>query len=411
MCMLHLFQKSGHDLFVAHCNFSLRAEASVEDEAMINQYCKSKNIPFESIRFDTLKEAKRVGVSTQMIARNLRYDWFSRLKLKHKIDFIATGHHAGDSLETALLNLTRGTGINGLKGILPLHHGILRPLLFAQKEGILAYVKQEKIPFREDSSNVSVKYHRNFIRHKVVPLLEEINPSLKEGFLQTSERVAKALFFINTKVEFFKKKYIRSENGLLTIFKIDFFDLENRLLIEFWLDQLAFNYGTVKAIFKEEIRLSGKQFISATHQLTFDREEILVKPFTSANQVEVTISLKQSVVETKIGTLKLEEVVDFPTNDSLKSPDKAYLDFSKLKFPLKLRNWQNGDRFRPFGMKQTKLISDFLIDKKVPLPVKDKTLVLCSAGEVVWLLGHRISDDYKVDKNTPTLLKLTFTDL
>ena len=411
MCMLHLFQKTGHELLVAHCNFSLRAEASSEDEAMIRQYCKAKEVAFVSIRFDTLKEAKKSGVSTQMIARSLRYDWFATLKLKHEIDFVATAHHSGDSLETALLNLTRGTGINGLKGILPLQHGVLRPLLFAEKKGIIAFVEKEQIPFREDSSNVSVKYHRNFIRHKVVPLLEEINPSLKAGFLQTSERVAKALDFINAKTENFKKQDVRFENGFHTIFQKDFFEPGNRLLVEFWLDELAFNYDTVKAIFKEDSRLSGKQFRSVSHQLTFDREVILVSSFTSTSLVDTTISLSQSVVETKIGVLKLEETEDFPMDDSLKSPHKAYLNLDKLKFPLNLRNWQNGDIFRPFGMKHRKLISDFLIDQKVPLPVKNKTLVLCSAGEVVWLVGHRISDDYKVAKNTSGLLELTFSDL
>ncbi len=411
MSLLHLFQKTEYTILVAHCNFSLRGEDSDGDQAMIRKYCESHKIAFETVKFDTAKEAEMAGVSTQMIARSLRYDWFNELKQKLDLGFVATAHHSGDSLETALLNLTRGTGIKGLKGILPLKNELLRPLLFTNKETIRAYAEKEQIPYREDSSNASDKYHRNFIRHKVMPLLESINPNLRVGFLQTSERVAKALDFIEQKTEKFKKAYILKENGFDKILQKDFFEPENRVPLEFWLDELGFNYDTVNAIFKEEVRISGKQFKSPTHQLTFDRESILVNVLSSIDDIRIEISMEETAIDTKFGVLKLKVIDEFPPLESLKMQCKAYLDFSKLKFPLILRNWRKGDRFKPFGMKHSKLISDFLIDQKIALPVKEKTMVICSDNEIIWVVGYRISDNYKVNKSCSKLLELTYTSL
>lgn len=408
MTMLQLFENTTFNVVVAHCNFFLRGSDSDGDERMIAKYCEEKGIVFKNIKFKTLEEAKKRKISTQMVARELRYEWFDKLLKEEKLDFIATAHHAEDSFETALLNLTRGTGISGLKGILPKSGNMIRPILFAEKQAILTYANKNNIPWREDSSNTSDKYKRNFVRHQVLPLLQKLNPKMFQGFLQTGERVSLAFDFLRTSSEKFIKEKVHAKDKELSMALSDFFNPENRAMIDFWLDSLNFNYSTISSIFRSQEYISGTQFLSSSRQLLIDRDKVIILPFSDSHVVNLEIDEGLKELDLGMYRLRMEKNRIFPTDEDLKNPNRAFLNYTKLKFPLTLRNWRKGDSFNPFGMKGNKLVSDFLIDEKVPLHLKKKTLVLCSGDEVVWILGHRIADGYKVEKADQEIVKFVY---
>ncbi|MCL4140017.1 UNVERIFIED_CONTAM: hypothetical protein GTU68_054145 [Idotea baltica] len=410
MCMLRLFEGTKYKLVVAHCNFSLRAESSDGDEDMIRAYCKERSITFESIKFDTLAYADEHKVSTQMAARDLRYPWFESLLKQYGLKWIATAHHAQDSVETALLNLTRGTGLSGLKGILPKSGNLIRPLLFAKKADIISFAEQNEIPWREDSSNASDKYKRNHIRHHVIPLLEELNPKLLENFANTGTRLNNALIYIKSEFGLFKKKYLRNENGSIVIDAEVFFNPEKATLIEFWLGELNFNYDAISAMLASKDSLSGSQFLSKSHRLLFDRETVIVTLREhTVPKIELSIDSLTEELEFDLGKLTFQKLSKFPPKEDLLNPNKAFLNMAHLAYPITLRNWQKGDVFQPFGMKGKKKVSDFLIDEKVPVSEKEKTLVLCSGNEVIWIVGKRISEKIKIDRSTSEVLEITFS--
>ncbi|AWV98554.1 tRNA lysidine(34) synthetase TilS [Arcticibacterium luteifluviistationis] len=410
MCMLRLFEGTKYKVVVAHCNFSLRGEHSDGDEELIKAYCSQRGIKFETIKFDTLGYAAEQKISMEMAARDLRYTWFEGLLKKHKLQWIATAHHAQDSLETALLNLTRGTGLSGLKGILPKTDRVIRPLLFAKKDDIKAFAEQEGIPWREDSSNASDKYNRNHVRHHVIPLLEKLNPKVVENFHHTSSRVTNALDYIKNELLVFKRDYLKTTEDSISIASDVFFDESKATLVEFWLEELGFNYDTTISVLASKESLSGSQFFSASHRLLIDRETVIVTLISQKTEMlDIEIPNDSEDVECIFGNLKFKVFSDLPSKEELIKPTKAFLNVAKLNYPLKLRKWQKGDVFQPFGMKGKKKVSDFLIDEKVPVSEKEKVMVLCSDREIVWLLGYRISENFKIDKSTSQLLEVTYS--
>lgn len=407
MCMLKLFENTSYRLLVAHVNFQLRKEDSIGDELMIKNYCKEKSIPFQSNKFETLEYAQKYKISTQMAARDIRFGYFNQLLKAYNLDFIATAHHAEDSLETALLNLTRGTGLSGLKGILPKQNNLIRPLLFVQKAEILAFAEENQLKWREDSSNISIKYKRNFLRHKVIPLLKEQNPQITSNFLQTSKRVSESLDFIERQSNLFIDKNVREINEKWWIEKLVLFNSDNKVLVEFWLESFGFNYAAINSILLSEKSLSGTQFMSPTHLLNIDRDFIIVSILKEKVIVNELIKDDVKFFIGHFGSLTFETINEYPDKEDLMFKQYAFLDLSKLKFPLNLRNWEQGDKFVPFGMKESKKISDFLIDQKVPLPEKEKVLVLCSENEIVWVLDYRVSALAAIDKNSSNILKIS----
>lgn len=407
MCMLKLFENTSYRLLVAHVNFQLRKEDSIGDELMIKNYCKEKSIPFQSNKFETLEYAQKYKISTQMAARDIRFGYFNQLLKAYNLDFIATAHHAEDSLETALLNLTRGTGLSGLKGILPKQNNLIRPLLFVQKAEILAFAEENQLKWREDSSNISIKYKRNFLRHKVIPLLKEQNPQITSNFLQTSKRVSESLDFIERQSNLFIDKNVREINEKWWIEKLVLFNSDNKVLVEFWLESFGFNYAAINSILLSEKSLSGTQFMSPTHLLNIDRDFIIVSILKEKVIVNELIKDDVKFFTGHFGRLTFETINEYPDKEDLMFKQYAFLDLSKLKFPLNLRNWEQGDKFVPFGMKESKKISDFLIDQKVPLPEKEKVLVLCSENEIVWVLDYRVSALAAIDKNSSNILKIS----
>jgi tRNA(Ile)-lysidine synthase len=403
MVMLHLFKQAGFSIGVAHCNFQLRGEESKGDEALVNKVCLEAGIAFHSKQFETESYAHAKGISIQMAARELRYSFFNELAEEKDYQYIATAHHLNDNLETVLLNLVRGTGMDGITGIPVKHHNIIRPLLFASRENILEYATSNRFSWREDSSNASDKYHRNLLRNQVVPLLKKINPGLEQGFHNSLERLkgSAALAFQSLR-QFRSEAVTETENRIY----IDKSKLNGQVspAVILWelVKDKGFNFDQCCAVIDTNHQ-TGKVFYSDKFQLTIDRIKYIISPIKTVVDVEVVIDLSLSIAQR--GNQKLTfKVIDKSAFFIDRDPVIGQFDFHKLTFPLTWRTWRPGDRFVPLGMSLQKKLSDFFIDTKVSLPDKDGITVLESAGEIVWIVGYRISDKFKVTEQTSQIL-------
>lgn len=397
MVMLNLFYKSGFSFSVAHCNFSLRGKESDGDEALASKTCDEKGIEFFCIRFETEKYAQENKLSIQVAARNLRYDWFSKLCGEHRFSKIAIAHNRDDVAETLILNLTRGTGLKGLSGIKMINGRIIRPLLDFSRNEILVYANEHSIAYREDSSNSSVKYARNRIRHNVLPELEKLNPSAKRSISETANHVHEAWNLVDDYLLKLKKEIVTTDKerffySIPVLLKEKY----SKLFLFEELTQFGFSYDTIEQVVKSFRGQSGKVFYSSTHQLLHNRDYLELTERKEIEKMFVRIDNDclsiDSPINLKFHLINKSESYDIPRNAEI-----ASLDFDKLTFPLELRPWNSGDKFMPFGMAQFKKVSDFLIDLKVSLVDKEKVYVLTSNNEIVWVVGMRIDNRYKVD--------------
>ena len=406
--MADLFAKAKFDFAIAHCNFGLRGEESDADEVFVKKLAVKYKVPFFTTTFQTEAFAESEKLSTQMAARMLRYQWFESLLEKEKFDYLATAHHQNDVLETVLLNLSKGTGIAGLHGIRIKNNNIIRPLWFAEKELIFDYVVENQLIFREDSSNESVKYQRNLLRNEVVPLLKQINPNLDQSIRQTVERVMAAEDVFEKEIITLQNHIVRKENGATFI---KFSEIIEKPSGDVWLHELLkpFHFNFVQS---QEITLAlegeaGKTFLSPTHTLVKDRTELVI---TAKDLSDFgTIILEEGIEEIIFGTHTLEieeferpEDFDLPTGKNI-----ACLDAEKLQFPLQIRKWKVGDWFCPLGMNGKKNISDLLNDLKIPNNLKEQVYVLTSGGSIVWIIGHRIDNRFKVTPKTEGICLIT----
>ncbi len=398
---------------VAHCNFQLRGKDSDDDQIFVENLCKENNVVFHTTTFDTKAYAKKNKISIEMAARTLRYEWFESLRQELNFDYIATAHHLNDSIETVLLNLTKGTGISGLKGISAKKGHIIRPMLFASRKEIDAYVAAQNLSWREDSSNASNDYQRNLIRNQVVPLLKKINPNLDETFARNLERFQSLEADFRKNLSHFKATVMREENGVffLKISNIKYWQSANYYLEEL-LKEFGFNYFQSKEIFNSLDGLSGKVFHSENFTLLKDREELVISlPSTSEKSVLLSISLDEINQEQsfdflnnklRFTVLSIEEIDGkFERNNAI-----LFADFDKIKFPITLRTWQKGDWFIPLGMKGKKKISDFLINKKIPLNLKKNIFLLTSQDATLWVVNHRADDRFKLTDSTRKVLRV-----
>jgi len=338
-----------------------------------------------------------------MAARELRYQFFNDLIKEKDYQYIATAHHLNDNLETVLLNLVRGTGMDGLTGIPIKHQNIIRPLLFATREMILEYASFHRLSWREDSSNISDLYHRNLLRNQVMPLLKKINPGLERNFQNTVERLMGSSKLMKASLDQFEKEAIRIHNNQIYIDKKKLSVQPSPVLVLWELIKgSGFNFIQCREIIQPDHQ-AGKVFYSQTHQLTIDREDYIISFLNEIPEGDVFIESDIDQVQRGKQRLRLEVVNE--TNFSIdKNPAIAQLDWDKISFPLVWRSWRAGDRFVPLGMNYTKKLSDFLIDVKVPLPDKEKVTVLESAGEIVWVVGHRVSERFKISDQTLNVL-------
>ncbi|OKL41906.1 tRNA lysidine(34) synthetase TilS [Pontibacter flavimaris] len=396
-----------YEFAVAHCNFGLRAEDAEADQLFAKKLAKKYDVPFFTENFDTRAFAAQEKLSIQMAARTLRYAWFEQVRQQEGYDHIATAHHSNDLTETILLHLTKGTGIAGLHGIPPKNGHIIRPMLSVTKDDIYGYVTERKLIWREDSSNETTKYQRNKIRHEVIPVLKEINPNLEETMQHTAERVSHAESIVAAYIENLREQSIKeAENA----WYVSLVPLQNATGLPVLLHELLrpfnFSYSVVLELVEALDGISGKQFDSPTHTLVKDRDQLVITPRNLSNFGSILINEGDTAVEA--GSLYFAiRYVDADKYKLNTKPHVAALDADQLRFPLKLRSWQEGDWFVPLGMNGKKKISDFLIDKKIPANLKDQTLLLISDQSVAWVVNQRLDNRFKVTDKTERVVEIS----
>lgn len=408
--LLDLFREAKFNFTVAHCNFQLRGEESEQDAEFMEQLCASHGIPFRATTFQTKDYAKTHKISIEMAARQLRYEWFEQLRQESEYQYIATAHHLNDSLETILLNLTKGTGISGLRGILAKKGAIIRPLLFASRTDIEQYVAEKQLEWREDSSNASNDYQRNLLRNEVVPLLKQINPNVEHTFARNIERLQAIDSIFQQNLNDFKKAISKEEPDVLSLKIASIQSWQSAAyLLEETLKEFGFNYFQSKEIYQSLNKASGKTFQSATHTLIKDREYLIITAKEERSFEEVCI--EEGIEEIEYYGLKLRisqtTVKDWQAYlNAERNSNILWVDAAKIKYPLSIRPWQAGDWFIPLGMKGKKKVSDFLVDKKVPLHLKKTSFLLCSDDDIVWIIGLRTDERFKVTEGSREVLKI-----
>ena len=406
VALLHILVSLGYKCIAAHCNFNLRGDESFRDEQFTIDFTQRLQVPLCKISFETNKYAQENRLSVEMAARELRYRWFEELLNTYDADAVAVAHHRDDSVETLLINLTRGSGIAGLTGIKPKNGNVVRPLLCVSREDIYAYIENNGLEYVTDSSNSSDIYTRNFIRLKVIPLLEEINPSVKASLARTANHLYDASLIYNHSIEEARK--VITQNNRLSISALLSFPAPATILYEM-LKPYGFSRTVCESIFTVLEKDSGKIFYSSTHRLLKDRSDLLIDVLSGEDNRAYLINLEDDNVDLPV-ELKPEIVVIKEDYQIEKDKKFAYFDFDKLSFPLVLRHWQEGDWFVPFGMKGKKKISDYFSDKKFSLFDKEKTWLLCSGQDVIWIVGERTDNRYRIEKTTKRVLKLKFID-
>lgn len=406
VAMLDILFNLKYDCIIAHCNFHLRGEESNKDAEFVQVLCKKYNLTYNKIDFDTELYASTNRISIEMSARELRYNWFEKLRQKYDASAIAVAHHIDDSVETVLLNLARGTGIRGLTGINVKNGYIIRPLLCLSRNDIVQYLDKKGLSYVTDSTNNEDIYTRNKIRLNIIPLLETINPSVKKAILRTSGHLQQVENIYNEYIESAKKEIV--SNCKVHIQKLLAYKEPSAILYEI-LSEYGFNPSTANDIFEVLESQSGKSFYSDSHRLVKDRDCLIIQPIdqqTPSTEDIYTIGKEDSSINypIRINIKKVDINKDFRIE---KTPNKLYIDTKKIKYPLTIRHWKKGDWFIPFGMKGKKKISDYFSDNKFSLFDKENAWLLCSGKDIVWIMGHRSDNRYRIDDSTLEALVIT----
>ncbi len=410
VALTDILHRLGYSCIGAHVNFHLRGDESDRDAAFSQRLCLDLGIPFYKNDLYAEKYAEEAGVSIEMAARELRYRWFEQLRVEQAAVAIAVAHHRDDSIETALLNLIRGTGIRGLTGIKARNGNVVRPLLCCNREAVLEYIEQRGLTYVTDRTNLLNEYRRNKIRNEVLPLLESIQPSVRESIARTMEHLGETEILYEQALDEAKNRLCpKGENGSLPL-RISLSALEQETAPQSVLYELLSDYGfgrlDVQQLWKNRFNGSGKTYYSRTHRLITDRDWLLVTDIPEAGETEFSLGEMQATLERPF-PLRCEFVNNVPDFRVSASRSVACLDADKLLFPLTLRHSAKGDSFIPFGMHGRKLVSDYCIDRKFSLPEKEALWVLCSGKDVVWLVGERIDNRFRVHEETKRICRLT----
>ncbi len=410
MVLLELFAQSEFQVGVAHCNFCLRGEESDEDEVVVAERAAKFGVEAFNRRFDTKGEMERTGDSMEMVARRERYEWFNELCVEHGYTAIAVAHHIDDSIETFFINLFRGTGLKGLTGIKKRMGRVVRPLNFATRKEILEYAATHHIPYREDSSNRSTKYLRNKIRLGLVPRLKEISPKFTQVMSGNVDRLLGAQVFINSCVNKIADEVVSHREGIYTldIEKIDPSMPLDFVIYEILSSRFGFKGDVIDSLNRAHSEgNSGRRVYSKDYVAFVDRNKILITAIEHCDSCAVEVAEGAARGYCGNSVLHFEQlVIDLVESFDL-GENVALLDGEKLRYPLTLRRWREGDSFVPLGMDGHKKVSDFLIDAKVSQPEKERQFVLVSGDEIVWLVGRRIDDRYRITADTESVAKIT----
>ena len=405
MVLVHLCHQLKLDFSVAHCNFQLRGNESNGDEKFVRLKTEKLKVPIFIQKFDTKNIAQTQKLSIQLAARKLRYDWFYKLMNENGFDYILTAHHLDDSLETFLINFTRGSGLDGLIGIPEQNDKIVRPLLIFSRNEIETFAQENQITWREDSSNSSDKYLRNKLRHNIVPILKELNPSFLNSFQQTLENLQQAQSMVDDASRIVYRKVVEDIENQKRIHLGELKILPNyQAYLYQWLNPFGFTawndiYDLVEA-------QSGKQVFSETHVLLKDREKLILSERKSTDKSEVFII---ESIESKVNIpLKLRfcKAVNIFETDS----NCIFVDENKLKFPLTIRKWQEGDYFYPSGMNGKKKLSKYFKDEKYSLLDKENQWLLCSEDQIVWVIGKRADNRFTSKETTQNNIKIVLEE-
>ena len=398
--LAHLCSQCELDFSMAHCNFKLRGEESDEDEKFVQELAKKLDKSLFIKKFETLEYAHDQKVSVQMAARDLRYEWFNGLMRQKNIKTLVTAHHADDNLETFIINLSRGTGIKGLTGIPSQTRNIDRPFLPFTRIQILEFAKSSNLAWREDQSNAETKYLRNKIRHGIVPLLKELHPTFLANFSETQEFLKQIADISDNHINQLKEDIFKEDGEVIRI-KIE--SLQSLKPLEAYIHALFSAYGFTEWEDLQHLltAMSGKVVRSRTHRLVKDRDFLLLTKIADNFQKEFQITKEETEIQLPIGlsisTVHIIEEV---------GPNVLYLDKETLKYPLTLRKWQKGDYFYPLGMGGRKKLSKYFKDEKVDVIAKEKQWLLCSGNEIIWVVGKRADDRYKITNSTKKILKI-----
>ncbi len=402
MVMLHLFQQLDYEIGIAHCNFQLRGMESFEDQNFVQEYAAENGIPVFITQFDTKAFAEDYKVSTQVAARELRYNWFYELLETEKFDYILTAHHADDNLETFIINLSRGTGLEGLIGIPEQNDRVIRPLLAFSQEEMEEYAKLNNTKWREDSSNASDKYLRNKIRHYLVPILKELNPNFLSSFHKTQTYLQEAQVMVEDASIMIYQQVAKQEEDTI------YFDLKKlqqlpnyKSYLHQWLKEFGFSaWDDIYDLVESQ---SGKYVFSPEYRLLKDRDSLILSPINFLNEKE-EYSIDENQKEVNIPlNLTFCKVADI----SLTTNSAIFVDADKLQFPLVLRHWNEGDSFQPFGMNgKSKKVSKLFKDEKLSLLEKENSWLLCSNQDIVWIVGLRQDERFRIENTTKNILKI-----
>lgn len=408
-----LMYHAGTRIALAHANFQLRGEASDGDQAFVEHLAKKYSVPFFAERFDTLAVARERGMSVQMAARALRYDWLEKTRQAAGYTWVVTAHHAQDAIETFLLNFTRGTGLAGLTGIPPVNESVLRPMLFLDRGQIEAYYRAaEHLTYRIDASNAETKYQRNKIRHQVLPVLREINPALDRGAAQTLHHLKQAQYVLDWAVAYWRERVTEINEAGETILRI------SELKHEPWFPAILFDLlkpypvtsGQVADILKAVLKGgTGPRFIGLRHEILLNRGDLLIRSQQSPSNAAFTIPEGAVTLHLPGGMLVVSEHKP-PPNHLRRAPEVATLDAQQLVYPLILRRWRAGDRFQPLGMEgRSKKLKDYFTDEKWSRYDKENAWILTSGdGTICWIVGHRIDHRYRVRENTQAVQEIIY---
>lgn len=408
--MCELFHRAGYKFAIAHCNFRLRDEASDGDELFVNKLAEHYNVPVYSATFDTIGYAAENKLSIEEAARNLRYDFFDKILLKHNYKYVATAHHRDDAIETFFLNLMRGTGIVGLHGILQKNAKIIRPMLCFGRDEIEDFIRYNNIEYRTDATNATLDYKRNKVRHLLVPLFRQLAPAFDRTMSANMQHIADVELIYKQQVEIKRRLIVQPyKEG----FRISIQQLSSLIPLRTYLYEFLSPFGFTETVVANVIKAlntsSGKQFFAKNYYLIRDRDYLFVYPCGQEDELQmVMIDENDSSISTPI-VLHIQSFENTSSFKPMFDRYNAYFDKDKLLFPLRLRRWRNGDKFQPFGMKGKRKISDFFTDQKLSLQDKKNVWLLCNADdEILWVLGLRTDDRFKLTPQTSNILNITW---